>query len=49
MLAQFSSLKLFQQKKFVIPAQINLSLQKMMDGKNVPKTDLAEIEFRFYF
>ena len=49
MLAQFSSLKLFKQKKFVLPAQINLSLQKMMDGKNVPKTDLAEIEFRFYF
>lgn len=49
LLAQFSSVKLFSQDQFLLPAQINFSYQTMIEGKNTPKVDLLEIDFRLYF
>jgi hypothetical protein len=49
LLAQISSVKLFSQDKFLLPAQINFSYQTMIEGKNTPKVDLLEIDFRLYF
>jgi hypothetical protein len=49
LLAQISSVELFTQDKFLLPAQINFSYQTMIEGKNTPKVDLLEIDFRLYF
>lgn len=47
--ASLSTVKLFQKKKFVLPGQINFSIQKMVDGLNTPKYDRAEVELRLFF
>lgn len=49
LLAQFSSVRLFKQNKFLLPAQINFSYQTMIEGRNTPKVDLLEVDFRLYF
>ena len=49
LLGQITSVNLFHQKKFLLPAQINASYQTMLSGKNTPKSDLLEIEFRMFF
>jgi hypothetical protein len=48
-LAQFSSVNLFNKDKFLVPAQINFSYQTMLEGQNTPKVDLVELDFRLYF
>ncbi len=47
--ANFSSIELFQKNSFLLPAQLNLSYQTMLTGKNTPKVDLLEIDFRLFF
>jgi hypothetical protein len=49
MLGQLTSVKLFNQKKFLLPGQINISYQSMLYGKNTPKVDIFEMEFRMFF
>lgn len=46
---QISSVKLFQKGKFLIPGQFNFAIQKMLEGKNTPKVDLIDLEFRMFF
>ena len=46
---QLSSVRLFAQNKFVAPGLINFAYQTMLEGKNTPKVDLIEVEFRMYF
>lgn len=48
-LGQLTSVKLYQQKKFILPGLINLSYQTSLGGLNTPKADLYEVEFRMYF
>lgn len=48
-LGQFSSVKLYKNGIFSIPAQFNISYQQMINGKNTPKTDLLELELRLFF
>lgn len=47
--AQFSTVRLFHQKKFIAPGLINVGYQTMLEGRNTPKVDLLEVEFRMYF
>ncbi|MBD65776.1 MAG: hypothetical protein CME62_11250 [Halobacteriovoraceae bacterium] len=47
--AQLTTVRLFQQGKFIAPAQINLSAQNMIQGQNTPKVDMLELEFRMFF
>lgn len=47
--AQLTTMRLFQQGKFLAPGHINLTYQNMIDGQNTPKVDLVEFEFRMYF
>jgi hypothetical protein len=49
LLGQLTSVNLFNQKKFLLPGQINISYQSMLNGKNTPKADLYEMEFRMFF
>ena len=47
--AQLTTVRLYGQKKFIAPAQISFSYQTMLEGRNTPKVDLMEVEFRMYF
>lgn len=49
LLASFSSIRLFQQKKFILPGEINLSYQTVVGGYNTPNADLLELEFLMFF
>ncbi len=49
LLTQLSSVNLFKRDKFVLPAQINFSIQKMVRGRNTAKVDLIELDFRMFF
>ncbi len=49
LMAQLSSVKLFQQEEFMIPAKFSFSYQQMISGKNTPKADILELEFRMFF
>lgn len=49
LLAQFSTVSFYKQKKFLLPAEFNIAYNKMVDGKNTPKVDTVEFEFRMYF
>ncbi len=46
---QLSSVNLFLKQKFMLPAQLNISHQTMLEGRNTPKVDLTEIEVRMFF
>lgn len=46
---QLTSVRLYGQNKFVAPALINIAYQTMLEGRNTPKVDLIEVEFRMYF
>jgi hypothetical protein len=48
-LGQFTTVRLYGQKKFFLPGLINLSYQTSLGGLNTPKADLYEVEFRMYF
>lgn len=47
--ASFSSIRLFQQKKFLLPGSVNLSYQTTVNGHNTPNGDLLELEFLMLF
>lgn len=47
--ATVSSIKLFQQKKFLLPASIDFSILHMLSGKNIPKMSRFELQFRMFF
>ena len=47
--ARFTTADLFRMGKFPLPAQITLSAQNMVEGRNIAKTDLVEFEFRMFF
>lgn len=49
LLASFSTTRLYQQKKFILPADINFSYQTTVGGFNIPKADLLELELRMFF
>lgn len=46
---QLTSVRLYGQNKFVAPGLINVAYQTMLEGRNTPKVDLIEVEFRMYF
>ncbi|GAB4017615.1 MAG: hypothetical protein Fur0010_18380 [Bdellovibrio sp.] len=45
----YSTVNLYKKKKFVAPLDINFSYQNIFDGKNIPKYDRFDLEFRLYF
>lgn len=45
----YSTLALFQQKKFIIPLNLNLSAQTIFSGKNVPYYNRYDFEIALYF
>lgn len=45
----FSTLSLFQKKKFFLPVSLSLAAQSIFAGKNTPKYDRADLQVRFYF
>lgn len=49
LLATFSSVNLFLQKKFLLPGEISFSYQTVVGGHNTPKADLLELEFMMLF
>lgn len=49
MIASFSTTRLYKQKKFPLPADINFSYQTTVGGFNIPKADLLELELRMFF
>lgn len=46
---RLTSTNLFQQGRFPLPVQLTFSVQNMLEGRNVPRTDLVEFEFRMFF
>lgn len=46
---QFSTIKLYKQKKFVMPFTVDVTAQKMIKGSNNPKYSRYDVEFRFFF
>lgn len=45
----YSTLNLFKKKKFILPAVINFAIQSVFGGKNTPKYERADLEFRLFF
>ncbi|MBC7711916.1 MAG: hypothetical protein H7177_01155 [Rhizobacter sp.] len=45
----YSTLSLFQQKKFFLPVSLSLAVQSIFAGKNTPKYERADFQIRFYF
>ncbi|MBC7537428.1 MAG: hypothetical protein H7281_01300 [Bacteriovorax sp.] len=45
----YSTLSLYQQKKFFVPVSFNLAVQSIFAGKNVPKYERADFEIRLFF
>lgn len=45
----FSTVSLYQRKKFVAPLNLNVSAQTILRGKNVPKYHRADFEIALYF
>ncbi|MBH48988.1 MAG: hypothetical protein CME71_12540 [Halobacteriovorax sp.] len=45
----YSTLELFKQKKFILPGAINFAIQSVLGGKNTPKYERADLEFRLFF
>lgn len=45
----FSTLSLYQQKRFFMPMNLNLAIQSIFAGKNVPKYERADFEVRLFF
>ncbi len=46
---EFSSVKLFQNKEFLLPGEIIFGYQDIFSGTNTPKVKQYEIEFRMFF
>lgn len=49
MSAQVSSINLFGQGKFPIPLNARFTYSQMLEGRNTPKVDRLEFEFRMFF
>jgi hypothetical protein len=47
--AILTSVKLFQQKKFLIPGSLDFSILHMLTGQNVAKASRFELQFRMFF
>ena len=47
--SEFTTVGLYQQKKFALPAVVKFMYQTMLDGTNTAKSDRYEIELRMYF
>jgi len=45
----YSTLSLYQQKKFIAPISFNLAFQSIFAGKNIPKYERGDFEIRFFF
>jgi len=45
----FSTIALYNQKKFFLPFGVTLAGQSIFAGKNIPKYDRVDLEFRFFF
>lgn len=45
----YSTLNLYQQKKFFLPVSFNLGVQTIFAGKNTPKYERADFQVRMYF
>jgi len=45
----FSTIGLYNQKKFFLPFGVTLAGQSIFAGKNIPKYDRVDAEFRFFF
>lgn len=45
----FSTVSLYQRKKFIAPLNMNISAQTILRGKNVPRYQRADFEIAFYF
>lgn len=45
----YSTVSLYQNKKFLAPLNLNLSIQTILGGKNVPKYQRADFEIALYF
>lgn len=45
----YSTLNLYQQKKFFIPISFNLGVQTIFAGKNTPKYERADFQMRLFF
>jgi hypothetical protein len=45
----YSTLSLYNQKKFFLPFGATLAIQSIFAGKNIPKYERADFEIRFFF
>lgn len=45
----YSTLEMFRKKQFMLPASISFSIQSILGGKNTPKYERADLEFRLFF
>lgn len=45
----YSTIKLYKQKLFILPLDLNLAFQSYVYGKNIPKYNRGDLEVRFYF
>ncbi|WP_372653872.1 hypothetical protein [Halobacteriovorax sp.] len=47
--ASFSTVSLYQMKKFVMPLNVSLRAQTKIAGRNTPKHSQYELDFKFFF
>jgi hypothetical protein len=45
----FSTLSMFQKKKFLLPLSLNLAVQSIFAGKNTPQYERADFQIRMFF
>lgn len=46
---ELSTITAFMKKKFILPASIKFMYQEMIEGRNTPKTNRYEVEFKMFF
>lgn len=45
----YSTVQLYKTKKFIAPINLNLSLQSIIKGKNIPRYERVDFDFSLYF
>lgn len=45
----FSTLKLFEKKKFLLPLNLSLAIQTIFSGKNTPKYERGDLQIQMFF
>ena len=45
----YSTLRMFQKKRFAVPLQVNVSMQFLTGGLDTPKYERYDFEFRMFF